>query len=138
MLRQVGKYMNHKISDFIIRIKNAALARRKDISLPYSKVNKEIGKVLAKIGYLENVKDAEENGKKVIKATVKYEKRLPVITGVDIISKPSLRVYGSIREITNVERRGRKTTIVSTSQGVMIGKEAIKKKIGGEILFAIW
>jgi small subunit ribosomal protein S8 len=130
--------MNHNISDFIIRIKNAALARRREIILPYSKVNKEIGRVLAKEGYLENIKEAELDGKKIIKATVKYEKRLPVITGAIIVSKPSLRVYGSTKKIIDVERRGKKTAIVSTNQGVMTGKEAIRKKIGGEILFAIW
>jgi small subunit ribosomal protein S8 len=130
--------MNHQVSDFIIRIKNAALARRREIVLPYSNINKEVGRVLAKIGYLENVKETEENGQKTIKAMVKYEKRLPVVSGVLIISKPSLRVYGSTRKIIDIEKRGRKTAIVSTSQGVMTGKEAIKKKIGGEILFAIW
>jgi small subunit ribosomal protein S8 len=130
--------MNHKISDLIIRIKNAALARRRDIVLPYSKVNVQISKVLAKNGYLDSVKEIEEDGKKIIKAMVRYERRLPVITGALIISKPSLRVYGSTKHIREIEKRGKKTAIVSTSQGVMTGKEAIKKGIGGEILFAIW
>lgn len=130
--------MNHKISDFIIRIKNAALARRKEVVLPYSKVTNEIGKVLVKIGYLTTSKDLEKEGKKTITATIKYEKRLPVIAGVKIISKPSLRVYGSTKDIVEIEKRGKKTAIVSTSSGVMTGKNAIKKKIGGEILFVIW
>lgn len=130
--------MNHKISDFIIRIKNAALARRKEVALPYSKVTREIGKVLVKIGYLTASKDLEKEGKKIITATIKYEKRLPVIAGVKIISKPSLRVYGSTKDIVEIEKRGKKTAIISTSSGVMTGKDAIKKKIGGEILFVIW
>jgi len=130
--------MNHKISDLIIRIKNAALARRKEVILPFSKVNKEIAKVLAKQGYIEDVKEQNLENKKAIKVNIRYEKRLPVIAGVSIISKPSLRVYGSAKKIIEIEKRGRKTTIVSTSSGVMIGKEAIKKKIGGEILFSIW
>ncbi len=130
--------MNHKISDLIIRIKNAALARRKEVVLPFSKVNKEIAKVLAKQGYIENVKEQNIKGKKIINATVRYEKRLPVIAGVAIISKPSLRIYGSAKKIIEIEKRGKKTAIVSTSSGVMTGKEAIKKKIGGEILFSIW
>ncbi len=130
--------MNHKISDLIIRIKNAALARRKEVVLPFSKVNVEIAKVLVKQGYLLNVKEVEQDSKKSIKATVRYEKRLPVITDVTVISKPSLRVYGSAKKIIEIEKRGKKTVIISTSSGVMIGKEAIKKKIGGEILFSIW
>lgn len=130
--------MNHKISDFIIRIKNATLARRREVMLPYSKINKEIGRVLVKQGYLESVKETESEGKKEIKAVIKYEKRLPVLIDVEVISKPSLRIYGSAKKIIEIEKRGKKTVVVSTSQGVMIGKDAIKKKIGGEILFAIW
>ncbi len=130
--------MNHKVSDFIIRIKNATLARRKEVILPYSKINKEIGKVLVKQGYLESIKETEAEGKKELKAIVKYEKRLPVLIDVEVISKPSLRVYGSAKEILEIEKRGKRTVVVSTSQGVTTGKDAIKKKIGGEILFAIW
>jgi len=73
-----------------------------------------------------------------LSATVKYYKRIPILTGVEIISKPSLRVYGPIEDILKIERKGNKTVVVSTSQGIMVGKEAKKKGIGGEILFAIW
>ncbi len=130
--------MNYQVSDFIIRIKNAALAKRKEVVLPYSNLNKEIGKVLVKNGFLENIKDSEVDGNKTLTAIVKYYKRLPVVADVQIVSKPSLRVYSSSHEVTSIEKRGNKTVIVSTSQGVMTGKEAKKKGIGGEILFAIW
>jgi small subunit ribosomal protein S8 len=130
--------MNYNVSDFIIRIKNASMARRKEVILPFSNINKEIGKVLVKEGFLEEIKQEEKKGIKNLKAIISYEKRLPVLTDVIIISKPSLRVYETVDNIGEIEKKGKKTVIISTSQGVMSGKEAIKKGIGGEILFTIW
>ncbi len=130
--------MNHNVSDFIIRIKNAALAKRREVILPFSNINKEIGKVLVKEGFLENIKEEGEKSKKILKAIVRYEKRLPVLTDVVIISKPSLRVYEPARRIGNIQRKGKKIVIISTNLGVMTGTDAQKKGIGGEILFTIW
>lgn len=130
--------MNHNISNFIIIIKNAALARRKELNLPFSNINKEIGKVLVKEGFLESIKEETKEGKKNLKAVLRYDRRMPVFTDVILFSKPSLRVYGPAKQIEEVERKGKKIVIVSTSQGVMTGREARKKGIGGEILFAIW
>ncbi len=130
--------MNHNISNFIIIIKNAALARRKELDLPFSNINKEIGKVLVKEGFLESIKEETKEGKKNLKAVLRYDRRIPVFTDVILFSKPSLRVYGPAKQIEEVERKGKKIVIVSTSQGVMTGREARKKGIGGEILFAIW
>ena len=130
--------MNYNVSDFIIRIKNAAMARRREVILPFSNINKEIGKVLVKEGFLETIKEESEKGKKSLKATVRYEKRIPVLTDVIIISKPSLRVYEPSHRLANIQRKGKKIVIISTSQGVMTGTQAQKKGIGGEILFTIW
>ena len=129
--------MNYIVSDFIIRIKNAALAKRKEVILPYSKLNLGIGKTLVKQGFLENIKE-EGDKKKNLKGIIKYEKRRPVINEIEIITKPSLRIYGGIKAIEALARKGRRTIIISTSQGVMSGFEAKKKGLGGEILFAIW
>lgn len=130
--------MNYQIADFIIRIKNSALAKRKQVVLPYSKLNKEVGKVLVKNGFLEEIKDSTTDNKKTLTATIKYYKRIPILTNIEIISKPSLRIYGAVKDILELEKRGKRKVIVSTSQGVMTGIEAKKKGIGGEILFAIW
>lgn len=130
--------MNYQVSDFVIRIKNAALAKRREVVLPYSNLNKEIGKVLVKNGFLENIKEEETEGKKALTAVIKYYRRLPVLADVQIVSKPSLRVYSPAKDVTSIEKRGNKIVIVSTSQGVMTGKEAKKKGVGGEVLFAIW
>jgi small subunit ribosomal protein S8 len=130
--------MNHSVSDLIIRIKNASLANRKEVVLPYSKINKEIGKALQKEGFLEDIKEVKDGSKMTLSATIKYEKRNPVITDVVIVSKPSLRVYKASKEIKDVEKRGKHKVILSTSQGVMSGTDAKKKGVGGEILFEIW
>jgi len=130
--------MNYLIGDFIIRIKNSALSKRKEVALPFSNINKEIGKVLVKEGFLESIKELDDKGKKSLSAVIRYESRIPVLTDVDIISKPSLRVYLPAKRILEIGKRGRKRVIVSTSQGVMTAMDANKKGLGGEILFAIW
>ena len=130
--------MDHSVSDFLIRIKNAGLARRHEVTMPYSNINKEIAKVLKKEGYLSEVKESKDGSKKTINVTIAYEKRKPVMTDVVIISKPSLRVYKPKKNIKDIEIRGRHRVVMSTSQGVMTGEDARKKGIGGEILFKIW
>ena len=130
--------MDHSVSDFIIRIKNAALANRHEVILPYSNMNKEIGRVLQKEGFLEEIKEVKDGVKKTLLARVKYEKRKPVLSDVIIVSKPSLRVYKASKNIGKIEIRGRHKVILSTSQGVMTGYDAKKKGVGGEILFEIW
>lgn len=127
----------HNASDVVIRIKNATLAKRRETDIPLSNLNKKIVEVLAKEGFIDNVKvDAKD--KHNIKVQIKYERRLPVLNGVKIVSKPSLRIYKDKKGISKIERRGKHTVIVSTSQGVMTGTDAQKKGIGGEILFEIW
>lgn len=130
--------MNHKVSDFVIRIKNAVLARRKKFSVPSSNLIKIIAETLVKTGFLDSVKENNIDDKKVLEITLKYYKRIPSLTDVKIISKPSLRIYVTAKSLPEVYRRGKYTIILSTSNGVMTGKEAYKKKIGGELLFKIW
>ncbi len=130
--------MNHSVSDLLIRIKNSSLAKRREVVLPYSKINFEIGKTLIREGFLEDIKEVKDGNKKTLTAVIKYDKRIPVLTDVIIVSKPSLRVYKPFNEIANVERRGKHKVVLSTSKGVMSGDEARKNKVGGELLFEIW
>jgi small subunit ribosomal protein S8 len=130
--------MNYLIADFIIRIKNSALSRRKEVILPFSNINKEIGRVLVKERFLESIKEEGKAGKKELKAVISYDDRLPVLTDVEVISKPSLRVYYPAKRILDIGKRGRRRVVVSTSKGVMTAMEASKKGLGGEVLFAIW
>lgn len=130
--------MNHLVSDFIIRIKNSALSKRKEVILPFSNINREIGKVLVKEDFLESIKEDSSSGRRELKAIIKYENRIPVLTDVKIISKPSLRVYSPSKKLSEIAKRGKRKIIISTSQGVMTSVEAQKKGLGGEILFSIW
>ena len=126
------------VADFIIRLKNAAAARRREVVLPYSKLNKAIGQVLVKQGILGSIKEETKDNKKSLHATINFEKRLAVFTDVSVISKPSLRVYASADDKVGLVGRGLGITVVSTNAGVMTGREALKKGVGGEVLFKIW
>lgn len=106
--------------------------------MPYSKINKEIGRVLIAEGFLEEVKESNEGNKKYINATITYDNRRPRLNDIKIVSKPSLRVYSSSKTISDIEKRGKHIAVLTTSQGVMTGRDARKKGIGGEILFEIW
>jgi small subunit ribosomal protein S8 len=129
--------MNYTIGDFIIQLKNAALARKKELYMPFSKLKKAVGKVLIKEGFLEEIKEETIEGKKILYVKLRYQSRRPALTDVKIISKPSLRIYIGSDEI--YKHQGRATTaILSTNSGILSGKEAIKKKTGGELLFKVW
>lgn len=130
--------MNNGAIDLIIRLKNASLASRREVILPFSKANKEIAKVLLKEGILEDVKEEKNGNKKDLKAVLKFKKRKPVLTGARIISKPSLREYSSLSKLWEIERKGKHMIIVSTNKGVMTSKAAKKLGVGGEVLFEIW
>lgn len=130
--------MNYLVADFIIRLKNAAAARRREAVLPYSKLNKAIGEVLVKKHLLESIKEESKDGKKQLVGVIVFEKRHASFSDVIVISKPSLRVYAGASDKVGLMGRGLGTTVVSTSQGVMTGKDAFKKGVGGEVLFKIW
>ena len=91
--------MNHRVSDLIIRIKNATRANRREVALDNLKINKAICKVLVSEGFLESFEIGTKEGKKVIIAKIKYDKRIPNFTDVLVVSKPSLRKYASSAEI---------------------------------------
>lgn len=127
-----------KVLDFLIRIKNAARAQRREVVIPFFKLGKEIAKVLVSEGFLEEVKEETKENKKFLKIRVAYDRRTPKFIDATLISKPALKNYISTKKIYEFERKGNRTLIISTSKGVMTGKEAAKKGLGGEALFAIW
>ena len=106
--------------------------------MPYSNVNKAIAKTLVKAGFLADVKEEEIDGKRVLAAGLRYENRRPVVSEVIIVSKPSLRVYLNAKKIKEQAGQDAMTSIVSTNAGVMTGKDAAKKGLGGELLFRVW
>ncbi len=130
--------MNYRVSDLIIRIKNATRSSRKEVVFDNFKINKAICKVLVTEGFLESFEAVIKDDRKVLIAKIKYEKRIPNFTDVLVVSKPSLRKYARACEIPEIQRKGRHTIILSTNKGIMTGREAIKRNMGGEILFRIW
>lgn len=130
--------MNYQVGDFVIRLKNASLARRRTVLTAFSKSNKAMAEILLKEGFLSRVKQEEQDGKKIFSLTLAYEDRSPVMTGVLLFSKPSLRVYQKLKNIKNVKKRALGVEVLSTSKGLMTAAEAKKKGVGGELLFRIW
>lgn len=129
---------NYQVADTVIRIKNAALAKRRKVYLSYTRMNKQLASILIKEHFLSGVTEEMQENKKMLVIALAYEKRVPMFTDVVIISKPSLRVYATSKELAAGRRNGAGTTVVSTSNGVMTEKEAIKQAVGGEVLFRIW
>ncbi len=127
----------HGVSDFIIRVKNASLANRREVTFPFSNLSKKIAELLVKEGFLEKSSVESVGGRKSIKAIIRYERRKPVFTDVKIVSKPSLRVYETTKKVVRF-KKGNHLVVVSTSKGIMTGDRARKEGVGGEILFEIW
>lgn len=130
--------MNDPIADFLTRLRNAGRVKHSTLDMPSSKTKAEISRILQKEGYIEGfeVVDAGSN-KKDLKITLKYYKDKSVIEGLKRMSKGSCRMYVQSTEIPSV-RGGLGISIVSTSQGMMTGKEARTKKIGGELICKVW
>jgi len=126
----------YTIGDFLIQIKNGYMAKRREITLPYSKTSLAIAKILTDEGYMKKADVTEDNGRKKIKVELLYKNRRPALRGVKLISKPSVHKYVSKNSI---KRLGANfgITVVSTSRGIMTGKEALKEGVGGELLCEI-
>jgi small subunit ribosomal protein S8 len=129
--------MNYTIGDFVIQLKNAALTRKKELVTPYANIKFAVSKVLIKEGFLEAAKAEDREGRKMLVVNLRYARRKPTLTDVKLISKPSLRVYVESKDIYKKQGRA-ETAVVSTNLGVITGREAIKKGVGGELLFKVW
>ncbi len=126
------------IADLLTRIRNANQMRYNEVVVPKSNVKLEIVKILKDEGYIADYKVIKEEVQDNIVITLKYGKNKErVISGLKRISKPGLRVYAKAEEIPTV-LNGLGISIVSTSKGIMTGKEAKKENLGGEVLAYVW
>ena len=123
------------IADMLTRIRNANQLRYVEVEMPTSKMKEEIAIILKEEGFISDFKVVEEE--KLLVLNLKYNKKERVITGLKRISKPGLRVYAKWADIPSV-LNGLGIAIVSTSEGVMTGRDAKNKKLGGEVLAYIW
>ena len=125
------------IADMLTRIRNANAMRYKEVEIPSSKVKAEIARILKEEGFINDYKVKKNNIQDVIVLNLKYNNKERVITGLKRISKPGLRVYAKSNEIPRV-LNGLGIAIISTSQGIMTGKDAKAANLGGEVLAYIW
>ncbi len=130
--------MTDPIADLITRIKNAYLARQEAVSIPHSKLKQELAKLLEQAGYIKTLTITEAiSGRKILKAQLKYHGKYPTLNGFERLSKPGRRLYASAKDLKPV-LSGQGLTILSTSRGLMIDRDAKKTNTGGELLCKIW
>lgn len=122
------------IADMLTRIRNAVMVRHDSVLVPASKMKLAIARVLREEGFISNYEVLRGKPHRTIKIYLKYDdKNQPILTGLERVSKPGLRVYVGSGEIPRVVG-GLGVAIVSTSSGVMTGHQAWRKGIGGELL----
>ena len=133
--------MTDPIADMLTRVRNAVQVRHESVLVPASKTKRSLARMLQREGFIASVEieDSEDDKKQpMMKLGLKYyEDDSPVISGLKRVSKPGLRVYVGRREIPRYFG-GLGVSFISTSAGVMTGKEAWRRGIGGELLFYVW
>lgn len=125
--------MTDPISDMLVRLQNASRVGHAAVTLPYSAMKQSIAKVLEKEGYIADAKKKDNT----LTMSLVYKNSRPAINGMKRISKPSRRLYVGVRDIHQV-KRGAGLLVISTPEGILAGKEARAKRVGGEPLFEIW
>ncbi len=126
------------IADMLTRIRNASTARHPSLTAPYSRTKSAVARILKEEGFVREVAPVKSGVAKALRIHLIYDGQgQPAITGIQRVSRPSLRIYAGHGEIPRVYG-GLGTAIVSTSKGIMTGKQAHKEKIGGEVLCVVW
>ena len=125
------------IADFLARVRNGTRAQKTELFIPYSKMKAEIARILKDEGYISNYSIDTSAAHPRIRITNKLANRLSAITGLRRVSRPGLRRYVGADEVPRV-LGGMGLAILSTSRGVLSGREAKKQKVGGELLAYVW
>ncbi len=129
--------MTDPLADMLARLRNAILVHKPKTEVPYSSLKFEVAKILEQEGYLSGFSKSRLGNNEILELELKYVDGKSVITGIELVSKAGQRIYakaGTLPEVLG----GLGTLIVSTSQGLMTGKEARRKNLGGEVLIKIW
>lgn len=124
--------MTHPVGDFLIRIKNTALAGQKEVSVASTQEKVAIAKTLKKAGFLESHTVA--TGKLTV--NLKFSHKKPVLLDLKIISRPGRRVYLKAADLG--KKKGSSIYLLNTPKGVLVSKEAMKLNVGGEVIAEIW
>ena len=133
--------MTDPVSDFLTRLRNAAKAQHHDVTIPSSRLKRELARILKEEGYIEGfelVPPGPGQPSEAITVTLKYtDQRKPVITGLQRVSRPGQRTYVDHAHIPRIQG-GMGTAIISTSRGVMTGHDARLQGVGGEVVATVW
>ena len=127
------------VADYLTRIRNAVRANHRVVEIPASNLKKEITKILFEQGYVLSYKFDDSTVQGTIKIALKYNKETkdPVIKKIQRISKPGLRKYSGSGDLPRI-LNGLGIAIVSTSRGVMTGKQAQRENVGGDVLCYVY
>ena len=130
--------MTDPIADMLARLRNANTAHHDSVSMPFSKIKKNIAEILTKEGYIKGYKEEPAKVGQALVLELKYgPSRELSISGLRRVSRPGLRVYAKSENLPKV-LGGLGIAIISTSGGLLTDKEASKKGVGGEVLAYVW
>ena len=125
------------IADMLTRIRNAILVRKHEVTMPHSKAKQAVAELLQKSGFIAGVTASDDKIGKSLTIRINDESENAKITEISRLSKPGRRYYVGAKEIPRV-KGGRGVVIVSTSKGMMTGKEAIEAGVGGELICKVY
>jgi len=125
------------IADMLTRVRNAVAVQKTEVSMPYSKVKQTVAEVLARNHFVSKVEVAGEGNFKMLKIVINEAETNAPITEIVRLSKPGRRLYSNAKEIP-VVKNGRGIVVVSTSKGIMTGKEAKAAGLGGELICKVY
>jgi len=126
------------IADMLTRIRNAVGVRKHEVNMPHSKLKESVAKVLKSENFIDDLSvETSTDGYKMLKLTINTEDSNARITEIERLSRPGRRWYSSSEEIP-VVKRGRGIVVVSTSKGLMTGKDAKNQKLGGELICKVY
>lgn len=126
------------IADFLTRIRNGCAARKERVDAPWSKMKERIAAVLVEEGFLLDYSVVGDGPTRQIRVGLRYDpNRRPIITDIQRVSRPSLRVYVGAESAPRI-RRGYGLAVLSTPAGVMADHRARAGRVGGEVLCAVW
>jgi small subunit ribosomal protein S8 len=129
--------MTDPVSDFLTRIRNASEAKHETVDVPSSRLKLEIARIMKDEGYIANYVVVQDDKQGIIRIQLRYGAgRMPAVSSLERVSRPGCRVYARKSEIPSV-LGGLGICVLSTSQGILTGKQAQEKGLGGEVLCTI-
>lgn len=129
--------VNDPIADMLTRIRNAVMVGHESVLIPHSRMKVAVAKVLKEQNFIGDYETVKAKPSQMLRVQLRYVEKQPVVLGLERVSRPGLRVYAGKSEIPRVYG-GLGVAIMSTSQGIMTGQQAWRKKLGGEVLCYIW